>query len=142
MESPEKKSIVLMVAGVPFSDSFALITRIQKGLPFTSLERLEKHYRMTRKELLFMIGISASTAKRRQLQGKMSVQESEKIVRYARLLDSALGLMEGNKDSALRWLATPARGLGGQTPLDFAAISFGAQWVEKIIGQIEHGVVI
>ena len=89
-----------------------------------------------------MISVSAQTARRRQSEGKMSIHEGERIVRYARLLDLTLGLMEGNKDGALRWLATPALGLGGQTPLNFAITGFGAQQVEKIIGQIEHGVVI
>lgn len=141
VENPED-SIVYMVAGALFSDCFSLIARIREGLPFESLERLEKQYRMTRKEFLVMIGINTSTINRRRIEGRMSVHEGEKIVRYARLLDSALGLMDGNNDSALRWLKTPARALGSQTPLSYASIELGAQQVEHLIGRIEHGVVI
>ena len=117
-----KKSIVSMTVGVPFSDTSALIDRIQNGLPYSSFELLGKHYGISGKELISMIGISASTAERRQTKQKMSFHEGEKIVRYARLLDLALGLMDGSKDSALRWLATPARALGGKTPISYASI--------------------
>ncbi|MES2822461.1 MAG: antitoxin Xre/MbcA/ParS toxin-binding domain-containing protein [Pseudomonadota bacterium] len=136
-----EKSIVAMTTGVPFSDTSALIDRIQKGLPYSSFERLGKHYEVSRKGLLSMIGISASTAGRRQTKQKMSIHEGEKIVRYARLLDLTLGLMDGNKESALRWLASPARALGGKTPISYASIELGAQQVENLIGRIEHGVI-
>lgn len=89
-----------------------------------------------------MIGLSVSTAQRRKISGKMSVCEGEKNVRYTRLLDVALKLMEGNKDRALQWLTTPTRAIGGETPLNFAFIGFGVQQVGYLIGQIEHGIVV
>jgi putative toxin-antitoxin system antitoxin component (TIGR02293 family) len=137
-----KKSIVSITTGVSFSDTFQLIQRLQKGLSYTAFERLEKYYNLPRKEFLMMIGLSTSTLQRRKIAGKMSIREGERIVHYAHLLDLALALMEGNESRALQWLKTPARALDGETPLDYAFISFGAQQVEYLIGQIEHGVVI
>ncbi len=74
-----------------------------------------------------MVDINASTVRRRKIAGKMSVREGETIVRYAHLLDLTLALMEGNKSHALQWLTTPARALGGETPIDYAFISLGCE---------------
>ncbi len=136
-----EESVVSITAGVPFSRTFELIESIQLGLPYASFEILERHYKVSRAEFSTMIGLSTSAARRRKLTGKMHSSEGEKIVRYARLFDVALGLMEGNNDRALRWLNTPARALGGVTPLAHSITGFGAQQVEHLIGRIEHGVV-
>lgn len=140
MELP-KNSVVSIVAGVSFSEIAQLLERIHKGFPYASFEQLEAQYQLPRKQLLALIGLSTSTAQRRKKLGKMSVPESENIARYARLLDVALSLMEGNHKRALHWLTTPARALGGETPLAYAATAIGAQHVENLIGRIEYGVI-
>ncbi len=89
-----KKSVVLIVVGVSFLDNAELFERIQKGLPYTSFEQLKVQYQIPQKQLLALIGLSTSTAQRRKKRGKMSVRESENIVRYVHLLDVALSLME------------------------------------------------
>ena len=89
-----------------------------------------------------MLAISQSTARRREVEGKLSVDEGDKILRYARLLDLALELVNGNKENALQWLSTPNRELSGETPLSYAQTGVGAEVVRDLIAKIEHGVVI
>lgn len=89
-----------------------------------------------------MLAISQSTSRRREIEGKLSVEEGDKILRYARLLDLALELMNGNREYALQWLSTPKRELSGETPLSYAQTSVGAEVVRDLIAKIEHGVVI
>jgi putative toxin-antitoxin system antitoxin component (TIGR02293 family) len=103
------KSVVEISLGVAFSRRLELIGRIRKGLSFAALTRLQKQYRSSRNEILTMLAISQSTSRRREIEGKLSVDEGDKILRYARLLDLALELMNGNRENALQWLSTPKR---------------------------------
>ena len=46
----------------------------------------------------------------------------------------------GDRDEALRWMGTPVRGLDYATPISVLASKEGAQRVEDIFTQLEHGV--
>jgi hypothetical protein len=46
----------------------------------------------------------------------------------------------GDRDEALRWLGTPVRGLGYATPISLLGTKEGAERVDDILGQIEHGI--
>ena len=136
------KSVVEITLGVPISRPFELIARIRRGLPSAVLARLQKQYGSSRNEFLTMLMISQSTARRRETEGKLSIYEGEKILRYAHLLDLTLQLMDGNKENALRWLTEPNRALSSDTPLSYAVTELGAEIIRDLIEKIEHGVVI
>jgi len=57
-----------------------------------------------------------------------------------KLMQLATVLMEGNSKEAERWLNSPARSLGGVTPLNHAKNEQGMRDVEQLIGRLEHGV--
>ena len=136
------KSVVEFTLGVPISRPNELGSRIRKGLPFAALARLQKQYEFSLNEFINILMISRSTARRRQTEGKLSIYEGDKILRYARLLDLTLNLMDGNKENALEWLSTPNRALNGEAPLSYAVTEIGAEMVSDLIGKIEHGVFI
>ena len=46
----------------------------------------------------------------------------------------------GNPKSAVEWLTSPKRMLGGDTPLEHACTHEGATDVIDFIGRIEHGI--
>jgi uncharacterized protein (DUF2384 family) len=46
----------------------------------------------------------------------------------------------GTREKALRWLNTPARSLGDQTPLSLLHTPEGIGQVQDTLGRIEHGV--
>ncbi len=46
----------------------------------------------------------------------------------------------GDRDEAMRWLGTPVRGLGYATPISLLGTKEGADRVDDILGQIEHGI--
>jgi len=57
-----------------------------------------------------------------------------------KLMQQATALMQGNKEYAERWLNSPARSLGGVTPLEHAKTEEGVRDVEQLIGRIRHGI--
>ena len=136
------KSVVEITLRVAFSRSLDLNRQIRQGVSFAALTRLQKQYGLSRSELLTMLVISQSTCRRREFEGKLSVDEGDKILRYARLLDLALELVNGNRENALQWLSTPNRALSGETPVNYAQTGVGAEVVRDLIAKIEHGVVI
>ena len=136
------KSAVEITLGVAFSRSLELNRRIRKRLSFAALTRLQKQYGLSRSEILTMLAISQSTSRRREAEGKLSVDEGDKILRYARLLDLALELVNGNREHALQWLSTPNHALAGESPLSYAQTGAGAEVVRDLVAKIEHGVVV
>jgi uncharacterized protein (DUF2384 family) len=46
----------------------------------------------------------------------------------------------GTREKALRWLNSPVRSLGDQTPLSLLTTLEGVARVEDTLGQVEHGV--
>lgn len=86
-----------------------------------------------------MLGISKATLHRRKNTGYLDSAESDRVLRFARLLGQAASVME-SLDSGRRWLTSPQAGLGGAIPLDYAETEVGAREVENLLGRIEYGV--
>jgi putative toxin-antitoxin system antitoxin component (TIGR02293 family) len=116
-----------------------LIRRIQKGLRFSELETLQKSMEMPFEQLAAKLCISRSTLQRRKATGRLSPDESDKVIRFSRLLDHATKVF-GSVDKARAWLKYPQHGLGGAIPLDYAETEVGAREVDNLLGQIDYGV--
>ena len=72
-------------------------------------------------------------------EGRLGPAESDRVVRFARLMGKAVQVME-SEDNARKWLTSPQVGLGGAAPLDYAESEMGAREVEDLLGRIEYGV--
>jgi putative toxin-antitoxin system antitoxin component (TIGR02293 family) len=116
-----------------------VIRRIQKGFPFRELEMLQDTIGMPLEQLAKRLLISRSTLQRRKAAGRLSPDESDKVMRFSRLTTQATDLF-GNVDKARAWLKHPQRGLGGAIPLDYAETEIGAKEVEKLLGRMKYGV--
>jgi putative toxin-antitoxin system antitoxin component (TIGR02293 family) len=116
-----------------------LIRRIQQGLRFRELEALQGHIDVPLEQLAGKLAISRSTLQRRKLAGRLSPDESDKVMRFTRLLRQATDLF-GDVEKARAWLKHPQYGLGGAVPLDYAETEVGAREVENLLGRIDYGV--
>ena len=90
-------------------------------------------------ELAGHLCISRSTLIRRRKARRLDMQESDRLLRYARLYARAEETL-GDAASAREWLQTPARALGYVSPLEFAETEAGGREAENLLGRIEHGV--
>ncbi|PYJ89173.1 MAG: hypothetical protein DME71_10560 [Verrucomicrobia bacterium] len=116
-----------------------LIRQIQKGLRFSELETLQNSIDMPFEQLAAKLCISRSTLQRRKAAGRLSPDESDKVMRLWRLLEHATKVF-GDIDKARAWLKFPQRGLGGAVPLDYAETEVGAREVDNLLGRIDYGV--
>ncbi len=116
-----------------------LVATVREGLPIDRFDVLKSLLGVSSEELTEVVGISASTLSRRREQGSFKKDESERILRVARLALRAVEVFEGTAN-ARKWLTDPARALGGESPLRFADTEPGAQEVERMLLRLEHGV--
>ena len=116
-----------------------LIQRIQKGLRFSELKTLQDTLHLPFEKLAAKLCISRSTLQRRKTAGRLTPDESDKVIRYSRLLEHATTVF-GDAEKARAWLKHPQVGLGGVVPLDYASTETGAREVENLLGRIEYSV--
>jgi putative toxin-antitoxin system antitoxin component (TIGR02293 family) len=116
-----------------------LIRQIQKGLRFTELETLQDSIDLPFEQLAAKLAISRSTLQRRKAAGRLSPDESDKVIRYSRLVRQAADFF-GDIEKARAWLKHPQYGLGGAVPLDYARTEAGAREVENLLGRMKYGV--
>ena len=112
---------------------------VAKGLPFKELETLQEEVDLPLDRLAQHLGLARATLHRRKTSGHLNAEESDKVLRYARLLGQAAKVFGGVKGGR-EWLKSPQHGLAGAVPLAFAATEVGAREVESLIGRIDHGV--
>jgi putative toxin-antitoxin system antitoxin component (TIGR02293 family) len=129
-------------SGKIVSSSFTtpkLIKALQGGLHVRELNDLQATLNVPMEKLVPMLGISKATLHRRKAEGKLDPTESDRVVRFARLMGKAVEVME-SEEGARQWLISPQFGLGGAVPLEYAETEVGAREVENLLGRIEYGV--
>ena len=125
--------------GIDSENLTGLISRIKQGLPVSSLTRLSKQLGVPEKRLLVVANIPQRTLTRRKKEGRFKPDESERVLRLARLYEQAMKVFK-RKESVQQWFQSSVKGLGGRTPLEFADTEPGAQEVEDMLGRIADGV--
>ena len=115
------------------------VATIRAGLPMVEFEGLQELLDLGAEALAGHLGISRSTLVRRRKSGRLDMQESDRLLRYARLFARAESALE-SAAGARQWLHAPARALGYVSPLEFAETEAGCREVENLLGRIEHGV--
>lgn len=126
--------------GIATDDPVNTVRLVRAGFSFKILATFQKTTNLSWAELSRFVAIPQRTLTRRQSEGKLQPDESDRVLRAAKIFDMAEELLEGDTEAARKWLETPQPGLGGETPLDFASTEVGAREVENLIGRIEHGV--
>jgi len=117
----------------------ALARAVREGIPASRFDALKELLGVPMGTLTEVVGISASTLSRRRKRGTLNKDESERVLRIARIALRAVEVLDG-PENARKWLTEPARALGGEEPLLFADTEPGAREVERLLIRLEHGV--
>lgn len=111
----------------------------QSGLPYRTVEAIAHNYGLEWTRLIRVLGVPARTLARRRSQARFAAEESDRLIRLARIVAFAEEVL-GKRDKAGRWLQKPNLALGGSVPLDLLGTDLGAREVENLLGRIEHGI--
>jgi putative toxin-antitoxin system antitoxin component (TIGR02293 family) len=126
--------------GLSAANSAELIRQLERGFSFKTLHVLESRSGLTLSRLASVIGIPERTLARRKASGKLTPEESERLLRISAVFEDAVDLFEGDVRAAVNWLTTPRKALGDRPPLSYARTEPGAREVENLIGRLEHGI--
>lgn len=142
-KAPSNKPVGLLAAlSLPRQPVDAHI-KILAGFSADIVSRLSTETHIDEVTICQLVGISRTTLHRKNKESKnvFSVEQSGKLYLFARALDAAMGLFNGDMQASIQWLKTPARALGGEPPMNMLTTPTGAEAVIDLIGRIEHGVV-
>lgn len=128
--------------GLPQTETDELIKEILAGLSFKALETFSSETSLPVTEIASLIEVPQRTLARRKVVGRLSLEESERLLRLSRIFEEAVALFEGNVDAAVLWLKRPKRALGNKSPLTYSRTELGARQVEDLIGALEQGVFV
>jgi putative toxin-antitoxin system antitoxin component (TIGR02293 family) len=117
-----------------------LLRNVERGFQFSALEHFLRNASLSSEQTLEWLQIAPRTLTRRKEQGYLLPDESDRLLRAARVLGRAIELFEGDRDSAVEWLLSSQPALGGAPPIELAKTEFGTREVEDLIGRLDHGV--
>lgn len=127
--------------GMPYESLLDAVKIVQAGLPVASVGRLQRTSGLTLERIKQAARISEGSFARRKESGRLSPEESERLLRIGRVFERAAALCDGDVDEAREWIETPIASLGNRRPLDLAQTEPGGREVEDLIGRIEYGIV-
>ena len=112
---------------------------IERGLPLSMLEEFSAYSGIAVKDLLEVVIPVRTLKHRRQRQEPLSLDESDRLARVARLWALTVKVF-GDPDKARRWLTKPKMRFEERTPLAMMHTGLGGQGVEEMLYQIDEGV--
>lgn len=125
--------------GATLATEADVVKVVNAGLPSAALTRLiDEGYAVE----LRMIGSETTMRRRIQEKQTLTVEESERLVRIARVTSMAEELF-GNKSAAVAWLNAPSNYVSSDetiSPLELATTDPGARMVEAMIARTAHGI--
>lgn len=125
---------------VDYDDAAAVIKAVKRGLSYNAVTTLQEKSGFSLEQISDIIRTPLRTLARRKKAGRLTSDESERLMRLEIAFSKTLELFDGSQDAAQHWLSSPAKAFGGETPLAMLQTEFGAREVEDLIGRLEHGV--
>ena len=113
---------------------------VEQQLPTSSIKRLLA-LGLTRQEIDALIIPLRTLQHRRSKREKLTVEESDRVLRVVRLLSQAEAVY-GSRERALDWLRRPVARLQTRAPLDLMRTDTGARIVEEHLVQIDEGMFV
>jgi putative toxin-antitoxin system antitoxin component (TIGR02293 family) len=126
--------------GIETGGAREVVQRVERGLSFKALESLAAMSGIPVRALASVMAIPERTLARRKAANRLTPEESEKLLRIARVFERAVFLFEGDVRGAVRWLTVPKRVFDRRSPLEYSRTEPGAREVENVIGRLEHGI--
>ena len=117
------------------------ILQIVEGRLATSVIKRLTALGLKRSEIDESVIPSRTLQHRRSRREKLTIEESDRVLRVIRVLSSAEALY-GSRERALAWLRKPHPRLAGRTPLSLLKTDTGSRIVEELLIQIDEGMFV
>lgn len=114
-----------------------LVIAVEKGLSVRAISSLVAHG-LYDKEVYSLIVPRRTLQHRRARKEKLSIEESDRAARIARLTTLAERVF-ADGEAGMRWLRAPKRRFTGRTPMEMLATEAGSRLVEEMLYQLDEG---
>jgi len=108
-------------------------------VPIAALEEFAAYSGLSLKELIEVVIPPRTLKHRRQRREPLSIDESDRLARVARIYALAVRVY-GDRDDGREWLTGPKNRFEGKTPLAMLRTAAGEQAVQEFLYQIDEGV--
>jgi putative toxin-antitoxin system antitoxin component (TIGR02293 family) len=115
------------------------IGSVRRGLSTQVFKSVAASLGFSDREFAGVLKIPNRTLDRRLKHDLLSPDESDRLARVANILKRAQKVF-GNMEKARDWMNTPLSAFEGETPLQRADTSIGANQVDDVLGRIDYGV--
>jgi putative toxin-antitoxin system antitoxin component (TIGR02293 family) len=117
------------------------ILRIVEGRLSPSVIKRLAALGLERSEIDAVVIPSRTLQHRRSRREKLTVEESDRVLRVIRVLSLAESVY-GGRERALSWLRRPHARRDGRTPLSLLKTDTGSRIVEELLIQIDEGIFV
>lgn len=115
----------------------AVLGIIERQLEPSVIQRL-LDMGLSRDEVNSVIIPARTLQHRRSRRERLTVEESDRVIRALRVLSAAEGVYE-SRERALEWLRRANPRLDNRSPISLLKTDTGARIVEELLGQIDEG---
>ena len=127
---------------LPQQHGHDMVRELTKGVSGKVAEQFRKKANIDESAFSRIIGYSRMHYSRLAKDGDKHLRgaASNRLYRFAQILEHAIDLYNGDEETALRWLKTPNVAFGSATPLDMLSSEVGSGMVDSLISQLELGI--
>jgi putative toxin-antitoxin system antitoxin component (TIGR02293 family) len=112
---------------------------IEDRVPVEAIESVIEAGILDPEEIYSLVLPRRTLSNRRSTTGRLTTEESDRLVRVVRIIALAHDTFQDVENSA-SWLRRPNRSLGGIRPIDLLKTDNGSRLVEAVLGRIGYGV--
>ena len=140
-DSPARTGTVALTASPGLDalvelEGLKAVAAVQNGLDADLVRQLAGRLELSLEELAVPLHLTGRTLHRRLEQGRLSLDESERLLSLAKIFARAQAIL-GSAARAIHWLKSPVPALDGQTPLACAQTHIGLREAEDVLIRIE-----
>jgi putative toxin-antitoxin system antitoxin component (TIGR02293 family) len=127
---------------LPHSHGCEMVRELSRGVTGKVAEQFRKRAKLDESAFSRIIGYSRMHYSRLAKDGERHLRgaASNRLYRFAQILEHAIDLYGGDEETALRWLKTPNVAFGSDTPLEMLSSEVGSGMVDSLISQLELGI--
>ena len=118
---------------------FDLMSLVQDRVPVEAIQAVTEAAILDSEEIYELVVPRRTLSKRRSTTGRLTTEESDRLVRVVRIIALARETFQ-NAGKSAGWLRRANRSLGGRRPIDLLKTDNGSRLVEAVLGRIGYGV--
>ena len=118
------------------------VSKLAEGVSIQKAEQIRTRANLEEDLFSSIIGYSKVHYRRLQKDTKKLLREgaSNRLYRFAEVLEHAIEFYDGDEETALRWLSSPNPAFGNEAPMEMLKSEVGADMVDGLITQLELGI--